>query len=83
MDVKLPDGSGMKVRFVDYGFFVPTEGLEGRTAILQGRASKEVITEAMRRHYAHDAGKSKEECEAIKGDVNELSFLAEGVLIKD
>lgn len=82
MDVKMPDGSSMKVRFVDYGFFVPTDGLQGKTAILQGRASKEVITEAMRRHYAHDAGKSKEEIEAITGDKIELSFLAEGVLIK-
>ena len=82
MDVKLADGSSMKVRFVDYAFFVPTAGLEGKTAVLQGTASKEVITEAMRRHYAHDAGKSPEECEAIKGDEVELTFLAEGVLIK-
>lgn len=82
MDVKLQDGSSMKVRFVDYGFFVPTEGLEGKTAILQGTASKEVITEAMRRHYAEDAGKSKEECEKISGDISELTFLAEGVLIR-
>lgn len=82
MDVKLADGSTMKVRFVDYAFFVPTSGMEGRTAVLQGTASKEVITEAMRRHYAHDAGKSAEECEAIKGDQAELTFLAEGVLIK-
>lgn len=82
MDVKLADGSSMKVRFVDYAFFVPTDGLQGKTAILQGHATKEVITEAMRRHYAHDAGKSPEECEAIKGDQTELTFLAEGVLIK-
>jgi hypothetical protein len=82
MDVKLADGSTMKVRFTDYAFFVPTDGLSGKTAILQGHATKEVITEAMRRHYAHDAGKSPEECEAIKGDKAELTFLADGVLIR-
>ena len=36
MDVKLPDGSAMKVRFKDYGFFVPLKGLEGKRAVLQG-----------------------------------------------
>lgn len=82
MDVKLNDGSAMKVRFTDYAFFVPTEGLEGRTAIIEGTASREVISEAMRRHYAEDAGRSKEECEAIKGDEEKLTFLADGVLIK-
>lgn len=82
MDVKLSDGSTMKVTFTDYGFFVPTDGLNGKTAVLQGHASREVVTEAMRRHYAEDAGKSKEECEAIKGDENKLSFVADGVLIK-
>ena len=82
MDVKLKDGSAMKVRFTDYAYFVPTAGLEGKTAIIEGTASREVISEAMRRHYAEDAGKSKEECEAIKGDETKLSFLADGVLIK-
>ena len=79
---KLADGSTMKVRFTDYAVFVPTAGLDGKTAILEGHATKEVITEAMRRHYAHDAGKSADECEAIKGDKTELTFLADGVLIK-
>ena len=50
--------------------------------IIEGTASREVINEAMRRHYAEDAGKSKEECESIKGDETKLSFLADGVLIK-
>ena len=83
MDVKLADGSTMKVTFADYGFFVPTDGMQGKTAVLQGHASREVVTEAMRRHYAEDAGKTKEECEAIKGDENKLSFVADGVLIKN
>lgn len=81
MDVKMPDGGVMKVKFVDYGFFVPKQGLEGKRAILQGTASRETMTVEMLRHYAEDAGKSKEEVAAITEPRHTLSFLAEGVLI--
>lgn len=83
MDVKLPDGKPMKVRFVDYGFFVPKKGLEGKRAILQGTASRETFDVATLRHYAEDAGKSKEEIEAITEPKHVLTFLAEGVLIAE
>lgn len=83
MDVKLPDGKPMKVRFVDYGFFVPKQGLEGKRAILQGTASRETFDVATLRHYAEDAGKSKEEVEAITEPKHVLTFLAEGVLIAE
>ncbi|MBK7382764.1 MAG: DUF4920 domain-containing protein [Flavobacteriales bacterium] len=81
MDVKLPDGSAMKVRFKDYGFFVPKQGLEGRHAVMQGYASKETTDVATLRHYAEDAGKSKEEIEKITEPETSLMFLADGVLI--
>lgn len=83
MDVKMPDGSPMKVRFVDYGFFVPKKGLEGKSAILQGTASRETFDVATLRHYAEDAGKSKEEVEKITEPKYVLTFLAEGVLITE
>ena len=81
MDVKLPEGGVMKVRFRDYGFFVPTKGLEGRQAVLQGYATKETTDVATLRHYAEDAGKSKEEIEKITTPEESLFFLADGVLI--
>ena len=83
MDVALPNGEVMKVRFVDYGFFVPTEGLTGKRAIMQGVATKEVIDVATQRHYAEDAGKGKEEIEKITEPKIAYTFLAEGVLIGD
>jgi len=83
MDVKMPDGSPMKVRFVDYGFFVPKQGLEGKRAIMQGTASRETFDVATLRHYAEDAGKSKEEVEKITEPKYVLTFLAEGVLITE
>ncbi len=81
MDVKLPNDEVMKVRFKDYGFFVPTKGLEGKRAVLQGTATRETIDVATLRHYAEDAGKSKEEVEQITEPENSLMFLADGVLI--
>jgi hypothetical protein len=82
MDVKMPDGGMMKVRFRDYGFFVPTQGLEGKQAILQGSGMKEELDVATLRHYAHDAGKSKEEIEKITEPQTSWTFEAVGVLIK-
>ncbi len=81
MDVKLPDGDVMKVRFKDYGFFVPTQGLEGKKAVMQGYATKETTDVPTLRHYAEDAGKSKEEIEKITTAETSLMFLADGVLI--
>ncbi|TXI80076.1 MAG: DUF4920 domain-containing protein [Flavobacteriales bacterium] len=81
MDMKMADGSTMKVRFKDYGFFVPTKGLEGKRAVIQGVATREVLDVATLKHYAEDAGKSKEEIEKITEPQNKLMFLADGVLI--
>lgn len=81
MDVKLPEGGVMKVRFKDYGFFVPKSGLEGKKAVMQGTATRETVDVATLRHYAEDAGKSKEEIEKITEPQNSLMFLADGVLI--
>jgi len=83
MDVQLPNNEVMKVKFVDYAFFVPTEGLEGKTAILKGVATKETIDVATLRHYAEDAGKNAEEIAKITEPRHEITFLADGVLIGD
>lgn len=83
MDVKMADGTPMKVRFKDYAFFVPTSGLEGKQAVLQGHATKEVTDVAMLRHYAEDAGRSPEEIAKITAPETSWSFVADGVLIKD
>lgn len=83
MDMKMADGTPMKVHFKDYAFFVPKSGLEGKQAIVKGRAMKEVTDVATLRHYAEDAGKSKEECDKITAAETSWSFMADGVLIKD
>ena len=77
----LKDGDkSMRVKFKDYAFFVPFD-IAGRTATVEGKAEVMLVTEAMRRHYAMDAGKSKEEVEKIKGDETTVTFMAEAVKI--
>lgn len=72
----------IRVKFKDYGFFVPTEGQEGKTAIMQGIAYLDTISVELRRHYAEDAGKSQEEINAITEPEYDVSFLANGIIIK-
>lgn len=71
------------VRFLDYGFFVPTEGAEGKRAVMEGEAFFDTLTVDARRHYAEDAGASEEEIEAITEPELRLAFTATGVMIQD
>ncbi len=82
MDVKLKDSSTMKVTFRDYGFFLPTENLKGRTVVFTGTAKRETISVEDQRHYAKDAGKSNDEIAAITSPKEELRFVADGVILK-
>lgn len=83
MDVKMEDGSTMKVTFTDYGFFVPREGLGGKTAYMEGTAVREEISVDMLKHYAEDAGKSEDEIAAITEPETGLAFVADAVIIED
>ncbi|PSR53821.1 DUF4920 domain-containing protein [Adhaeribacter arboris] len=78
MDVKLTDDTRMKVRFRNYGFFVP-KNLNGKKVILEGTAYQEVISVADQQHYLKDAGKSAAEIQAIRKPKKEITFVADGV----
>lgn len=71
------------VRFLDYGFFVPTEGAEGKRTIMEGEAFFDTLTVDMLKHYAEDAGKSEEEIAGITEPELRLAFTATGVMIED
>lgn len=81
MMVKLPDGNEMRVTFKEYAFFVPKD-LEGEEVILEGTLTRKVNDVETLRHYAADAGASREEIEQITKPGKELSFEAIGVLVK-
>lgn len=81
MKVPISENQEMFVRFKDYGFFVPMDS-EGKEIVMEGLVKKEVIPVAQLRHYAEDAGKSKEEIEKITEDEVKITFMATGVIIK-
>jgi len=82
MKVDLGEGvEPMRVSFLDYGFFVPLVS-DGRTAVMKGTAYIDTIDVEMLRHFAEDAGKSKEEIDAITQPEIEWSFEATGVYIR-
>ena len=74
------EAAKMFVKFKDYGFFVPKD-ISGRRVVMDGYAYREVTSVDELRHYAEDEGKSKEEVEAITEPVEELKFMASGVLL--
>ncbi len=80
MNVDLGNGKEMMVRFKDYGFFVP-KNIGGKTVVMEGVAYKTETPVEELRHYAEDAGKSKEEIEKINQPKKNTSFEASGVLI--
>lgn len=81
MTVDIEAEEEMRVRFKDYGFFVPKEGQSGNKTVMHGKAFKSVTSVADLQHYAEDAGKSKEEIAKISEPEVSVSFLADGVLI--
>jgi hypothetical protein len=80
MKVKLADGNTMRVTFKDYGFFVPKD-ISGKKIIFEGTPEVTTTSVDEQRHYAQDAGKSKEEIAKITEPKRELTFVAKGVLV--
>jgi hypothetical protein len=70
------------VRFKDYGFFVPKEGIAGDNTIINGKLSVDTLSVSLLKHYAEDAGKSLEEINKITEPKVSMTFLAHGVLIR-
>lgn len=81
MKLDLSDGKETMVRFKDYGFFMPLNANE-KEVIVEGKAFVKETTVEELRHYAKDAGKSKEEIALITKPEFTYSFEAHGVLMK-
>ena len=54
----------------------------GKEVVVNGKAFVAEVSVEEQRHYAEDAGRSKEEIEAITEVQKTLSFEADGVLVK-
>lgn len=81
MKLSLGDGTETMVRFKDYGFFMPLDAKD-REVIVDGVAFVKETSVADLKHYAEDAGKSKEEIAKITEPKVEFAFEASGVLMK-
>ena len=82
MSMRVNEEQFMHVSFKDYGFFVPKD-IDGKETIIDGYAYIETMSVDDLRHYAEDEGKSAEEIEAITEPETNLSFVADGVIVKD
>jgi hypothetical protein len=71
------------VKFRDYGFFVPTSGVDGKTAVVEGDLFLDTTSVEMLKHYAEDAGKTTDEIALITEPSYDVNFIADGVIIKD
>ena len=81
--VILRDGdASVRVTMKDYGFFLPSD-VAGKTLLVEGVLAETVTTEKDQRHYAKDAGKSKAEIKAIKGDLKAWSLVASSIRIQE
>ncbi|MEJ0103038.1 MAG: DUF4920 domain-containing protein [Bacteroidota bacterium] len=74
------DGSTILVKAKDHGFAMPKD-IVGKDVVIDGEATVKEVSEKMRRHYAEDAGKTKEEIEKIKGSSKEVTIAANGVKV--
>lgn len=81
MSLDLPEEEDVMVKFKDYGFFVPKD-IEAKEVVVSGKAYVTEVSVEEQQHYAEDNGKTEKEIAAITQPKRTLSFLADGVQIK-
>ncbi|QIX63311.1 DUF4920 domain-containing protein [Hymenobacter lutimineralis] len=81
LTMQLPEKQTMRVRFRDYAFFVPKD-IAGKTVVVEGWAHRREVPVDELQHYAKDGGKSAKEIAAITKPETQLSFMADGVLVR-
>lgn len=82
MKVETADGSMMRIKFKDYGFFVPMD-ITGKKVVFEGVAFRDTTSVEDLKHYAKDGGQSEEEIAAITKPEISTSFIADGVILLD
>jgi hypothetical protein len=68
------------VKMKDHKFLVPLS-MNGKTVVVKGTAEKKITSVEMQKHYAEDAGKTKEEIEAITEPKQEIVLQATGIVV--
>ncbi len=78
--LKKEDGSTVMIKVKDHEFAMPMD-IVGRTVVVEGKAELKETSVEMLKHYAEDAGKSKEEIEKIKDPRKEVIMTIKGVKV--
>jgi hypothetical protein len=79
--LKLKNGDEtIMVKMRDHAFLVPV-AMKGKTIVVKGDAQIKETSVANLRHYAEDAGKSKEEIEKITQPKKEVVINADGIVV--
>jgi hypothetical protein len=79
LKMQTADGKIM-VKMKDHSFLVPV-AINGKEIVVEGFAVSKVTPVAELKHYAEDAGKSKEEIAAIQQPKHEIVLNAIGILV--
>ncbi len=80
MKLQQANGTPIMVQFTDYAYFMP-QNIVGKIVVVEGKAKvKETSVERLK-HYAADAGKTKEEIAMINTTKKVISIMADGVLV--
>ena len=80
MTLDLPNGQETRVRFKDYGFFVPKD-IAGQYVIIEGQAFLQELSVEEQQHYAEEAPGDVDPA-TITEPVTSYGFLAHGVLVE-
>jgi hypothetical protein len=79
--LRMETASGsMLVKMKDHKFLVPL-ALNGKSIVAEGTVTMKETTVEMLKHYAEDAGKSKEEIAKITEPKREMVLQAKGILV--
>jgi len=76
--VQKDDGTTVMIKVKDHEFAMPKD-IVGRTIVVEGKAELKETSVEMLKHYAEDAGKSKEEVAKIKEPKKEVIMMIKGV----
>lgn len=80
MKLERASGEPVMVKFTDYAFFMPQD-IVGKTVVVEGNAKVNETSVERLRHYAEDAGKSKEEIAKITAPKKDIVIVADGVVV--
>lgn len=80
MKLERPGGDAVMVKFKDYGFFMP-QNIVGKTVVLEGEAKVNETSVERLKHFAEDAGKSKDEIAKITEPKKDIVIVADGVVV--